>query len=125
MGWTKRGVERIGKLTPSQEAQLFHFRDKWNQIAVSTEPFDVDAAIEGIKRFGKAWGVKTLGDKAYKTASPAAGWHAGGFHYEDLDKVVDYNAFSQLERSPHGTRCVTDFTEGTHPISTKGPTRFQ
>ena len=24
MGWTKRGVERIGKLKPSQEAQLPH-----------------------------------------------------------------------------------------------------
>ena len=73
MPWTKRGAERIGKLTPTQEAELPRFLDKWNRIAVSTEPLDLDGAIEGIERFAEAWGAKPFGDEFYETDSPAVG----------------------------------------------------
>jgi hypothetical protein len=100
MGWTSRGVERIAKLTPSQEAKLPHFLDKWNRIAVSTEPFDVDATCEGIDHFVEARGLKPFGDEVYKTASPADGWHDGGFHWSD-----NYQTWFALERLQGGTRC--------------------
>jgi len=36
-----------------------------------------------------------------------------------------YLAALDVHRAKVFGRCVTDFTERTHPISTKGPTRFQ
>ena len=51
MGWTKRGVERIKKLTLRQEAEIPVFCDKWNRIARSTEPMDEDRVRDGIERF--------------------------------------------------------------------------
>ena len=105
MGWTKRNVERIGKLTPSQEGKLPFFRDKWTRIAASTEPFDCDIAAEGIERFAEALGVKGFCDQVYTTQSGSmgAGWHHGGFHY--TTDLLNSN-FSELERSPWGTRCM-------------------
>ena len=108
MPWIKRGVERIGKLTPSQEAELPSFLDKWNRIAMSTEPFDVDNAIEGIERFAEACGVKPFGH-FYETDSPTAGWRDGAFDYAkefpDDDSGSSYRAFYALERSAWSTRC--------------------
>ena len=79
MPWTKRAVERIVKLTPAQEAEIPRFLDKWNRIATSAEPFDVDSAIEGMELFAEAWGAKAFSEGFYETDSPAAGWHDGLF----------------------------------------------
>jgi hypothetical protein len=106
MGWTKRGVERIGKLTASQEAKLPSFQDKWNRIAVSTEPFDIDSAIEGIERFATAWEVKPFGDEFYETPSPARGWKKSGFDYPtDFLNAAHYENFYAMWHSRWGTRC--------------------
>jgi len=90
MGWTKRGVTRIRKLTPGQEQKLPLFAKKWDRIARSTEPMDDsagDRATEGIRRFLKAtgcrkpklgiWEYVDLPEKAFETAS---------FYYRDAEK---------------------------------------
>jgi hypothetical protein len=98
MGWTKRGVERIDKLTPSQQAKLIHFREKWNSIALSTKSFDISRAIAGVQCFAEAWGVKGLDDEIYETTSPADGWREGG------DRWDNNQNFYTLSRSLWGAR---------------------
>jgi hypothetical protein len=102
---TKRGVEKIAKITPSQEAEIPRFLDKWNRIAVSTEPFDVDNTIEGIERFAEAWGAKPVADEFYETDSPATGWQYGGFDYDKDLPGEDYRVFYAMDRSGWATRC--------------------
>jgi hypothetical protein len=99
----ERGAERIAKLTPSQEGQIPAFVDKWNRIATSTEPFDIDSAIEGIERFAESFGAKSFGDQFYETDSPAVGWHDSAIdhtkEFPDDPCGHAYKAFYELERS--------------------------
>ncbi|WP_199295039.1 MULTISPECIES: hypothetical protein [unclassified Trichocoleus] len=41
--------EKIEKLTPEQEALIPIYRDKWRNIAYSTEPIDREKAAEAVK----------------------------------------------------------------------------
>jgi hypothetical protein len=42
-------MRKIDKLTPEQEALIPVYREKWRQIALSTEPIDHQKAVEAVK----------------------------------------------------------------------------
>jgi hypothetical protein len=97
MGWTKRGVERIKKLTPKQEAEILAFSEKWNNIARSTEPCDGDRVVEGMKRFFEAMGCRKPKRGFYKTKSPSAGAKKAGYLYND-EKDPNFHSLGVCRR---------------------------
>jgi hypothetical protein len=115
MGWTKRGVVRIAKLTAKQEDQIIVFAEKWNKIARSTEPWDEEAIEAGIRRFYKAMGCRQPKRGFWQAESPVGAWNGGGFpvgHFEGREynpsTFVEKNNpnFWNLGRSEWGIRCL-------------------
>src|SRR5438105_344545 len=83
MGWTKRGVQRIPKLTPGQEHQIPVFAEKWNKIATSIEPWDSERAAAGIRRFLKVMGCRQPKRRVWKYGSLRHALEEGGFTAEE------------------------------------------
>ena len=88
-----------------QQSKLFHFQEKWQRIAVSTDPVDAGAAIEGIKQFAEAWGVKAYIGKFYKNNAPAWGRQHAGFHHTEFGSFKELEKFSAIHRSEWSMRC--------------------
>ena len=105
MGWTKRGVERIKRLTPKQQAEIPKFAEKWNNIARSTEPYDTESTADGMRRFLKAMGCKQPRNGFWHYPDRVRAWQVARFKWEDVEKK-NPKIFGIRQLSAWGTRCM-------------------
>lgn len=103
MGWTKRGVLRLKRLSAKQEDQLQVFAAKWDKIARSTEPWDEEAVEDGIRQFYKANGCRQPKRGFWYSTKLAGAYNHTTYRWEDVEKRNP--RFGTLDRSEWSIRC--------------------
>jgi hypothetical protein len=105
MGWTKRGVDRIKRLTPKQEAEIPRFAEKWNAIARSTEPYDTQSTADAMRGFLKAMGCKQPRNGFWHCSDRVKAWQIARFKWEDAEKK-NPKILGIQRLSAWATRCI-------------------